>query len=371
MPLFTHLIHPLRLGLLLGLAAFSLRPGACKAQARTTAPTPAKTVGAAGKTYAGSIAGKYPITMRLRRDGTALTGSYAYTKVGQEIRLAGTVGADGTFSLREFDDKGQVTGEFAGKIGAGGGVTGTWRKPGSDKTLPLTLHEAPAGAGGTTDAVTVTAYRFSVKGPNDTEGEYAFPRVTGPAGHPALAKLKAHLTVKRLTDQTEPEIRENFAGCGCGLVNASYSVDYNRNGVLALSVQQEWLGAYSSFSFERLVLDTRTGERLSIGHLLLPAALPELARQADKLLQARVKEARQAAAGSEEATWLDELLRGKHFTVANLDDFTVTREGITFYYPFGFPNAALALQPDDAFAFTFAQLKPYLKPDGPLAHETK
>ncbi|HEX8532045.1 MAG TPA: hypothetical protein VF646_18550 [Cytophagales bacterium] len=370
MPSFTHLLHSLRLGLLLGLAAFCLRPEQCNAQAATPA-APAKAVGAAGKSYAGTLAGKYPITMHLRREGTALTGSYAYTKVGQQIRLAGTVGADGTFSLREYDDKGQVTGEFTGKLGAGGDVTGTWRKPGSDQTLALALREAPAGAGGSTDAVTVTEYRFSAKGPDDAEGEYAFPRVTGPAGHPALAKLRAHLTVKQLTDQTEAEIKETFAGCGCGLVNASYTVDYHRNGVLTLSVQREWLGAYSSFSVERLVLSTRTGERLSIGQLLLPAALPALARQADQLLQARIKEARGAAAGSEEATWLDELLNGKTFTVEHFDDFTVTQEGITFYYPFAFPNAALALQPDDAFAFTFAQLKPYLKPDGPLAPEIK
>ncbi len=371
MSLFTHLLRPLRLGLLLGLAAFAVRPPECNAQAAPPSTAPAKTVGTAGKTYAGSIAGKYPITMHLRRDGTALTGTYAYTKVGQEIRLAGTVQADGTFSLREYDDKGQVTGEFAGRIGAGGDVTGTWRKPGSDKTLSLALREAPAGAGGTTDVIAVTEYRFSAKGPDDAEGNYAFPRVTGPAGHPALAKLKAHLTVRKLTDQTEAEIKETFAGCGCGLVNASYTVDYHRNGVLALSVQRESLGAYSSFSVERLVLSTRTGERLSIGQLLLPAALPELARQADKLLQARMKEARQAAAGSEEATWVDELLAGKTFTVEHLNDFTVTKEGITFYYPFGFPNAALALQPDDSFTFTFAQLKPHLKPDGPLAHEIK
>jgi hypothetical protein len=367
MPLSTPLIPFLRLGLLLGLALCTGRPEACRAQTNTSTAAPAKAPGNE-KTYAGSIAGKYPITMRLRRNGAALTGSYAYTKVGQDIRLAGTVSADGTFALEEFDDKGQVTGEFGGKIGADGGVTGTWRKPGSDKTLALSLREAPAGDMG---AVTVTEYRFAAKGPNDTEGEYSFPRVTGPAQLPALAKLKAHLTVKKLTDQTEQEIRENFAECGCGLTAVHYTVDYNRSGVLALSVDREWLGAYSSFSTERLVLSTRTGDRLSIGQLLLPASLPELARQCDKLLQARMKEARQAAAGSEEATWLDELLAGKTFTTANLDDFTVTKDGITFYYPFAFPNAALALQPDDAFSFTFAQLKPYLKPDGPLAQEIK
>ena len=369
MPLFSPLIPALRLGLLLGLALFTVRPEDCRAQTTTTAP--AKAVGAE-KTYAGSIAGKYPITMRLRRDGAALTGSYAYTKVGENIRLAGTVLADDTFALKEFDDKGQVSGAFGGKIGPDGRVTGTWRKPGSDQTLALALREAPAGVAADTGAVTVTEYRFSAKGPNDTEGEYSFPRVTGPAQHPALAKLKAHLTVKKLTEQTEQEIKENFAGCGFGLTTVNYTVDYNRNGVLALSVQRAWLGAYSSFSAERLVLSTRTGDRLSIGQLLLPSSLSELARQCDKLLQARMKEARRAAAGSgEEAQWLDELLAGKTFTTAHLADFTVTKDGITFYYPFAFPHAALALQPDEAFSFPFAQLKPYLKPHGPLAHEIK
>jgi len=56
------------------------------------------------------------------------------------------------------------------------------------------------------------------------------------------------------------------------------SIPRNRNGVLALSVAREWLGAYPSFSGERLVFSTRTGERLSVGQLLRPAALPELAR---------------------------------------------------------------------------------------------
>jgi hypothetical protein len=372
MPLHNLLIYTLRLCMLLGLSIFTIRPEDCRAQTRTTTAAPAKGVGAVVKTYAGSIAGKYPITMRLRRDGTAMTGSYAYTKVGQDIRLAGTVQPDGTFALKEFDDKGQVTGEFGGKIRPDGSITGTWRKPGSDKTLTLTLREAPAGVAEDAGAVTVTEYRFSAKGPNDMEGEYSFPRVTGPAHNPALAKLKAHLSVKKLTDQTEQEIKENFTGCGCGLTTVNYTVDYNRSGVLALSVGREWLGAYSSFSAERLVLSTRTGDRLSIGQLLLPAALPELARQCDKLLQARMKKTRRAAADSgEEAQWLDELLAGKTFTTAHLADFTVTKDGITFYYPFAFPHAALALQPDDAFSFTFAQLKPYVKPDGSLAHEIK
>lgn len=371
MQLFNPLLHPLRLGLLLCLAMPAGRPADCRAQARTTTAAPAKAV-ATGKTYAGTIGGKYPITMRLLREGAALTGSYAYTKVGRDIRLAGTVRADGTFSLEELDDKGLVTGEFGGRIGPDGRLTGTWRKPGSDKTLALALREAPAGTGEAPDAIAITEYRFSVKGPNDAEGAYSFPRVSGPAQHPALAKLKAQLTVEKLTDQTEREIRETFAGCGCGLTTVNYTVDYNRSGVLALSVGREWLGAYSSFSAGRLVLNTRTGERLSAGQLLRPAALPQLARQADRLLQGRIREARQAAADSGgETQWLDELVAGKTFTTAHLDNFTVTRDGITFYYPFAFPHAALALQPDEEFTFTFAQLKSYLNPDGPLGHEIK
>ena len=279
MQLFNHLLPLLRLGLLLCLAVLAGRADDCRAQAKPTTAAPAKAE-ATGKTYAGTIGGKYPVTMRLRRDGPALTGSYAYTKVGQDIRLAGTVQADGTFSLEEFDDKGRVTGQFGGKIRADGRVTGTWRKPGSDQTLALALREAPAGTGEATDAVAIAAYRFLVNGLNDAEGTYSFPRVTGPAQHPALPKLRAQLTVEKLTDRTEQEIRETFAGCGCGLTTVNYSVDYNRSGVLALSVGREWLGAYASFSVERLVLSTRTGERLATAAPGGPAATGPAGRPA-------------------------------------------------------------------------------------------
>ena len=361
----------LGLTVLINLVFVSIGPGECKAQASAAATVPANAVGVAGKNYAGSIAGKYPITMRLWREGTALTGSYAYTKVGQDIRIAGSLQANGTFYLQELDDKGQVTGYFEGIIRTDGNIKGSWRKPGSDKTLSLALRETPIGIVSAAEAVTITEYSFSVQGPNGTESDYSFPRVTGPAQHPGLAKLKAQLTVTKLTEQTEQEIRETYAKCGCGLVSANYTVDYNRNRVLALSIHREWLGAYLSFSTKRLVLSTSTGERLSIKQLLLPAALPKLAGQCNKLLQARMQVARQEAGEGDEAKWLDELLRGKTFTTAHLDNFTVTKEGITFYYPFEFPNAVLALQPDDSFMFSFSELKPYVKPDGPLADEIK
>lgn len=220
------------------------------------------------------------------------------------------------------------------------------------------------------DTLLITEYAFSLKGPNDTEGSFSFPRVSGPFPPTVLARLNEHFSVPQLTDMTEAEIRKTVEECGCGLVNTDFTVLYNQNGILCIEATREWLGAYSSFSAERLVLSTATGEPLSIGQLLQPAALPDLVRQCNNLLQERMEEARrEAPQDGETGQLLAELLAGKTFTTAHLEEFTVSKDGIRFYYPFGFPHVATALEPDNAFDFSFAQLKPYLKPDGPLARQ--
>ncbi len=53
-------------------------------------------------------------------------------------------------------------------------------------------------------------------------------------------------------------------------------------------------------------------------------------------------------------------------TVQNLDDFSVGRMGITFLYDAGFPHVFKAFEPQGRYFFNYAQLKPYLKDDGPL-----
>ncbi|HYJ45883.1 MAG TPA: hypothetical protein VEV81_04655, partial [Pyrinomonadaceae bacterium] len=55
------------------------------------------------------------------------------------------------------------------------------------------------------------------------------------------------------------------------------------------------------------------------------------------------------------------------FKSADLDDFSVGARGITFLYDAGFPHVVQALEPVGRYFFSYAQLKPYIKRDGPLA----
>ena len=51
----------------------------------------------------------------------------------------------------------------------------------------------------------------------------------------------------------------------------------------------------------------------------------------------------------------------------NSKNFPISDEGVTFYYDYGFPHVIQALAPDGQYFFKWAELKPFIKPDGLLA----
>ena len=58
------------------------------------------------------------------------------------------------------------------------------------------------------------------------------------------------------------------------------------------------------------------------------------------------------------------------FTLENLDNFSVDPKGITFLYDAGYPHAIQAFEPVGRYFFSYSELKPYIKPDGPLRQFT-
>lgn len=316
------------------------------------------------RNYQGEIASKYPIRMQLTRTGNELTGTYAYIKVGKDIPLAGSVDNEGKFSIQETDDKGKITGVFEGRFSSATQLAGNWRNPDTGKEMPFSLQEANetvatksimVGAG-----IPLLENSFTLEGKNGIDGEYTFPYLLGKGT--VVNKINGALSAKSLTDETIDDIKTNFKECSCGTVGVSYNINYNANNILDISVFVETLGAYSSGYVNRLTFDTRTGEKLSISSILKPASLTQLAFECDQLLQERIKKSIAEADEGEGADWLKELTQDRKFETEHLNNFSISPEGITFYYPFGFPHAALALEPDDAFLFTFNQLKDDIDP---------
>lgn len=93
------------------------------------------------KTFEGEISNKYPIIAKIKSNTGEIEGNYYYTKVGQELELQGTISNEGELNLKEFDDKGNQTGQFEG-IYSRGKIEGNWSKPNGDKIMPFQLLES-------------------------------------------------------------------------------------------------------------------------------------------------------------------------------------------------------------------------------------
>jgi hypothetical protein len=55
------------------------------------------------------------------------------------------------------------------------------------------------------------------------------------------------------------------------------------------------------------------------------------------------------------------------FTNESFNEFSVDDKGVTILYDAGFPHAIKALQPDGRYFFTWAEIKPFIKPNGLLS----
>jgi hypothetical protein len=79
-------------------------------------------------TFAGEIARGLKIEMKLFREGSKLSGSYYYERIGKDLQLRGTIEETGSLVLEEFV-RGQKTGVFVGKFVSDGRIEGGWSKP--------------------------------------------------------------------------------------------------------------------------------------------------------------------------------------------------------------------------------------------------
>jgi hypothetical protein len=89
-------------------------------------------------TLRGEIAHGLKIEMRLVLEGSKLSGSYFYERIGKDIPIKGNIEKNGTVVLEEFV-KGQKTGIFMGKSLSDAIIEGKWSKPGSTRSRDFFL----------------------------------------------------------------------------------------------------------------------------------------------------------------------------------------------------------------------------------------
>jgi hypothetical protein len=181
-----------------------------------------------------------------------------------------------------------------------------------------------------------------------------YPLVAGPMGRKIAAILSYE---KNFAFTLREEISELF-----WLENALYTVNYNKYNILDVTLMIEGSGAYPSSSLKYLIVNTKTGTRLKPSDVFTNTA--GLTALGQKALAEEIKSETEVLKKEEPDFDPAGYFREAVFTADNLWAFTVSDDGLTFHYDYGFPHVAQALEPTGDFTFSWAELKPFIKKDG-------
>lgn len=196
-----------------------------------------------------------------------------------------------------------------------------------------------------------------------------------------LEDVPQPLTVGTAIQQAHTE----YEGKKSDFTQSRYEVLYNNHGLLSVEFTSEYMGAYPSTVKRHATFDLRTGRLLAVRDLVADTlALQQrwqqsINRRVTEHLRTLPQEYPQLETDTNLLTdvkhrlyWNDststvELQAGE----PRLYDFAVTSFGLVLYYDFGFPHVIEALQPDSDYQLTYADIKAWLKPKGPLSFTTE
>ena len=192
------------------------------------------------------------------------------------------------------------------------------------------------------------------------------PVVSGLSDLKVLRKVRAALDLKNVFQTSLAEYRQD-----AWLEELDFKVNYNKRHLLDISFWQTGSGAYPDTHHAHFVISLRTGDVLKAQDVFEGGALYALAGMAHEKLRAEVAEQIKVVEEDKELdadgrSGIKEQLSGLSFNVEHLDNFEVGDKGVTFLYDAGFPHVIQALEPDGRYFFTYAQLAPYVRRDGPL-----
>ncbi len=187
---------------------------------------------------------------------------------------------------------------------------------------------------------------------------------------PVLSGLTNKTLLRRLQKAVLPQ--EVFKGSLAALkqdpwlTDVDYIVNCNRHYVLDVSYRISGVAAYPDSYDEHITLDLKTGKPLRAGDLFRAAALPKLAAMVNRAMQSDIRKSIQGG-DKDLKPELQERLSHLVFTAKDLTEFTVSAQGVTFYYTFDFPHVIKSAEPDGRYFFSFAALRSLVRHDGPLA----
>lgn len=192
-----------------------------------------------------------------------------------------------------------------------------------------------------------------------------YPVITG-LRPDVLKKIRALLRFKNIFDYSLADYRND-----AWLSEFSYVVNHNADSLLDLTFTQSGLAAYPDEQSRHYLIDLRSGEVVTAADAFKGDKLSLVTAQVDAELQREIARLRRDNSAStdrdqDEKTSVNDAYDILKFELKDLDNFSVSKSGITFLYDAGFPHVIKALEPRGLYFFSYDQLKPYIRSDGPL-----
>ena len=287
------------------------------------------------KNFRGSIGDKR-IYMSLKRDGRNLSGTYQYQKIGRDLRLSGTIDAEGSFRLEELDPKGAKTGEFTGKWSEDTGavtLSGEWKAPKSSETWAFYLDQQIIEFTGGAKLGSKPFSEANKPKMFDITAEY--PELSGvnPAVGAKFNQLVKTRVMDRVTNfrkdmmsQTAEDLkfaRERGVG---NFLDVNYGVELANDEIISISFSNSIFegGAHPNHFTFPVNFDLKTGKELKLADLFKPGA-----NYLKTISDYSITQLKEKTGDMSDEEWIR---TGAGPEAQNFDSWNVTKKGILIIF---------------------------------------
>jgi hypothetical protein len=202
--------------------------------------------------------------------------------------------------------------------------------------------------------------------PHRKTATLTYPIISGLRDTAILRRIRGLLDFKNIFDYSLQEYREDS-----WLSEFSYTVNYNRKFLFDITFDQNGVAAYPDDHSKHFLINLKTGRVVSATDAFLSESFGPLAELVNEKLQAELKEIVSQAKQrtdleASESQGIADAFEQMKFEPANLNDFQVGENGITFLYDAGLPHVMEAFEPEGRYFFTYSELRRYINRGGPL-----
>src|SRR6266550_4746846 len=201
--------------------------------------------------------------------------------------------------------------------------------------------------------------------PEKRRATIKFPVISGLGDARVLQKVQSILQIKNVFDTSVAEYREDN-----WLEEFAYKVNYNKDHILDITFSQSGSGAYPDSQTKHFAINLRNGSVIKTSDAFVANKLDSLAGLVKARFQAELahilKDLAESRSDPEDIRIAREAQDALEFKLSDIDDFSISDKGVAFLYHAGYPHASKAFDPEGRNFFSYRELKPYIKRDGPL-----